>query len=316
MQDTVAPALQEVVMRFGGDCLLAEHYERAVGKDVARAFRNFDLLSTADIALVNLESPVTTRGTRIAKPFNFRTHPTFLEALTHGGIDIVNIANNHIYDYDSTGLYDTIAWLDSAGIRHVGAGRHRKEAHRPVVVDISGRRIGFLGYYGGRESPAATDHRPGVAARRIDRIRADMLSLQSRDSADYIVVNLHWGTEKADTPDAWQVRLAHEIVDAGANAVIGHHSHVLQGIEVYKSGVIAYSLGNLIFGGKNTSDYTTGIFEIALRASGPAYRLIPVRVSHWQASVMTGEAADNLLESIRRLSSVFPNSIFHKKEQK
>ncbi|MCZ6776397.1 MAG: CapA family protein, partial [Ignavibacteria bacterium] len=182
--------------------------------------------------------------------------------------------------------------------------RDKEEAHRPVLMQISGKRIGFLGYYEGGEAPAATTISPGVAKRDILLITSDMQALRSQDSVDYIVVNVHWGTEKADTPGVWQIEFAHDMIDAGADAVIGHHPHVLQGIEHYKSGVIVYSLGNLIFGGNSRSSYDTGIFEIQLGEAGVAYRFIPVRVSDWRARELQAESADSLRDYVDYLSSL------------
>ncbi|MBI4535053.1 MAG: CapA family protein [Ignavibacteriae bacterium] len=303
-----------IVMRFGGDCLLSEHYERACGEDVSLAFHNFDLFRTADIGMVNLECPVTTRGTKVEKPFNFRMHGRFLDVIKEAGIDIVNLANNHIYDYGKVGLFDTITHLDSVGILHVGAGRNKKEAHRPVVIDERGKRIAFLGYYGGGEAPRATETKAGVARRELKLIKADLSRLKRKDSVDYVVVNLHWGIEKATHPDQEQIKFARTLIDSGADAVIGHHPHVLQGIERYKHGVIAYSLGNLIFGGNSRSSYDTGIFEIRLGSDSTEYDLIPVRIKDWNASVLTGAAADSVVQNVRDLSRGFPKSIFKEKK--
>jgi poly-gamma-glutamate synthesis protein (capsule biosynthesis protein) len=302
--DSILPSegATPIILRFGGDCLLAEHYERAVGDEIDWAFTEFDLFQMADVAMVNLECPITTRGKKFDKPFNFRMDPKFVSAIKNAGIDIVNIANNHIFDYDNVGVFDTILYLDSLGIHHVGGGRNNDEAHRPVLVHVSGRRIGFLGYYEGGEAPAATATSPGVARRDIGLITRDVQALRSQDSVDYVVVNLHWGTEKADTPDTWQVEFAHKIIDAGADAVVGHHPHVLQGIERYKSGVIAYSLGNLIFGGNSRSSYDTGILEIVLRESRVDYRFIPVRVTDWKAHELKAESADSLRNYVDYLS--------------
>ena len=308
-------ASSEIILRFGGDCMLGGHYEQAVGDDLAFVFDGFDILRSADIAMVNLECPVTLHGKKVPKPFNFRMRPGFLQVLKDAGIDVVNIANNHIYDYGEVGLFDTIAYLDSVGIGHVGAGRNRTEAHRPYIANVWGKRLGFLGYYGGGESPVATQ-RAGVAKRDIELIQSDILALKEKDSADFVVVNIHWGTEKADTPETWQVQLAHQIIDAGANAVIGHHPHVLQGIEKYKSGVIVYSLGNLVFGGNHRSNYTTGLFEIRLKNHHPEYRFIPVIIENWKAMGLTGAAGDSVIQHVRELSGIFPESIFTNKERK
>jgi poly-gamma-glutamate synthesis protein (capsule biosynthesis protein) len=301
----------EVVMRFGGDVLLAAHYEEYVGNDINRAFKEFELFRTDDMSMVNLEVPVTTRGAQQRKPFTFRMKPRFLEAITSAGIDVVNIANNHIYDFGNKGLYDTIASLDSAKLAHVGAGRNHDEAHRPFIKVINGKKIGILGYYGGGEAPAATGKSCGVAARELNLIERDIRSLKEKDKVDYVVINLHWGTEKAKKPDAEQRAFAHDVIEAGADAIIGHHPHVLQGIELYRNKVIVYSLGNLVFGGNGRHSYDTGVFEIRLSDRGAAFQFIPVRIFHWKASVLTGSAGDSLLKKMRKLSSIFPQSIFN-----
>ena len=303
-----------VILRFAGDCLLADHYEDAVGEHGDSAFAGFDLLGTADLSVVNLECPVTVRGEKIKKPYNFRMNPAFLSALTGAGIDIVNIANNHIFDYGKQGLFDTISYLDSVGLWHVGAGRTEGEAETPVIVQAGKRRIGFQGYYGGGEAPPASGSNPGVVPRSLPVILSDINSFRKRDSVDYVVVVLHWGTEKATVPDNGQIQFAHALIDGGADAVIGHHPHVLQGIETYKTGVIVYSLGNFVFGGNSRDTYDTGLFEIALGKRSVSYRFIPIRLQGWKLMPLAGRDADAVRSSVARLSSIFPHRIFTTKE--
>ena len=264
--------------------------------------------------MVNFECPVTTRGRKIRKPYNFRMHPRFLSAFASAGIDVVNLANNHIYDYGKAGLFDTISYLDSVGIRHVGAGRNAGQAHRPVVIHARGRRIALLGYYGGGEAPKATRRSQGVADRRIEDIQSDVGRIRREKTADYIVVNLHWGVEKAEIPDSDQIEFAHEVIDAGVDLVVGHHPHVLQGIERYKSGVIVYSLGNLVFGGNSRDTYDTALFEVRLTSSSTDYRLIPIRVERWQARELFGSESESVVRHVRKLSGIFQESIFTNKE--
>ena len=299
-----------IVMRFAGDCLLGAHYERAAGNDPSMAFEGFDLFRTADIAVVNLENPITTRGTKIVKPFNFRMHPRFVPVLTRAGIGVVSIANNHVFDYGEQGLLDTFSYLDSAGIRYVGAGRTRADAHRPYFFNRNGRNIAVLAYYGGGEARVATERKSGVARRELGAIGADVRALRLADRTMYIVVILHWGTEKAEAPDAAQQSFARALIDAGVDAVIGHHPHVLQGIERYRKGVIAYSLGNFLFGGNGRHTYDTGVFEISLGKAGPEFRFIPVGVRNWHLRVLSGEDAERVTNKVRGLSSIFPTSMF------
>ena len=295
--------------------MLAGHYEEDVGDSVDRAFLGFDLLKTADIAMVNLECPVTTRGRLVSKPYNFRMHPRFLSALTLAGVDVVNLANNHIFDFGKVGLFDTISYLDSIGIQHVGAGRSASEARMPAIIRANGKQIALLGYYGGGEAPKATRWTAGVADRRVSQIHRDIERIRRENSADYVVVNLHWGAEKADTPDRDQIEFAHAVIDAGADIIIGHHPHVLQGIERYKSGVIVYSLGNFVFGGNSRDTYDTVLFEVRLvDKDNASYRLIPIRIERWQARELKGAESDSVLGQVERLSRVFPESIFMNKE--
>lgn len=303
-----------VVLLFGGDCLLAGHYEDAAGDSANLAFEGFDVLSSADVAMVNLECPITTRGTRIEKPYNFRMKPRYVKALTSAGIDIVNLANNHIYDYGDIGLFDTISYLDSVGILHVGAGRNKARAHAPVVRSVRGIRIAFLGYYGGGEAPKATSRRAGVADRDIEGIASDVAGARKESGADYVVVSLHWGTELADAPDPGQIQFAHNVIDAGANLVIGHHPHVLQGIERYKSGIIVYSLGNFLFGGNGRDSYDTALFEVRLQGGDTTYDVIPIRIEQWHVTKPAEAEGLKVVHRIEELSGIFPESIFSNKE--
>lgn len=306
--------VEDIVLRFGGDCLLAEHYEEAAGDSVSLAFGSFNVLKSADVAMVNLECPITMRGRPVTKPYNFRMQPRFLSALTSAGIDVVNIANNHIYDFGKIGLYDTISYLDSAGVDFVGAGRNAAQAHAPAIITVRGMHVAFLGYYGGGEAPCATKTRAGVAGRSIESIRSDIASVRHDYPGAYVVVNLHWGTEKAEIPDPEQIEFAHTVIEAGANLIIGHHPHVLQGIESYRSGVIVYSLGNFIFGGRNSETYDTALFEARWDNKGVNYRLIPIRIERWQARELQGEDSESVLAHVRQLSKIFPESIFDQKE--
>ncbi len=301
-----------VVMRFGGDCLLAENYTRATGDSVGIAFAGFDLFATADVAMVNLEGPVTTRGIVAEKPFTFRMGYRVPTVLKEAGVTIVNIANNHIFDYGAEGLYDTVEALDSAGVHHVGAGRTFDEAHHPALLERKGKTIAFLGYYGGSEAPAATSWLPGVAYRALHLIESDIHNAKRNMGANYVVVNFHWGVEKAQYPNDDQITFARAVIDMGADAIVGHHPHVLQGIERHKHGVIAYSLGNLIFGGKNRPTHDTTVLELRFGGEDIKCEVIPVRVDNWRLQQLSGPPADSLLSEVRTLSNIFPKSIFIK----
>jgi poly-gamma-glutamate synthesis protein (capsule biosynthesis protein) len=299
--------------------MFAGSYAADVGVDVHRAFSALPMLKEADLAVINLEGPLTSRGEKVPKPFNFRMPPATTRILTGAGIDVACIANNHVFDYGPDGLFDTISYLDSAGVAHVGAGRNEREAYTPALFTLAGRRVAVLAFYGGGEAPGAVGSKPGVARRDLNRIRRGIGSI--RDSVEYLVVVLHWGTEKATVPDPGQQAFAREIIDAGADAVIGHHPHVLQGIESYRNGVIVYSLGNFIFGGNSRSSYDTGLFEIRL-GGAPAdgvrprerrveYRFVPLRVDRWQAMSLSGAEAERVMRVMRDRSAPLRYNMFN-----
>lgn len=304
----------EVVLHFAGDFLPAGHYEAAAGDSPAVAFSNFPLFLHDDFTIVNQECPITDRGAKTPKPYNFRMRPDYVRVYPQAGIELVNLANNHVYDYGEEGLFDTISYLDSIGVMHIGAGRTVSEARKPIIVNLKGHRVGFLGFYGGGEAPVAGRATAGVAPRNLDVIHHDLERLRGRDSVDFAVVTLHWGTEKAEEPDSGQQLFAREIIDAGADLVVGHHPHVLQGIERYHNGVIAYSLGNFVFGGNSRNSYDTAILELTLSGRGAEYKLIPVGVRNWRLGILEGPEGEKVVKSVSDRSRIFSNSIFQQKE--
>jgi len=167
--------------------------------------------------------------------------------MRRAGIGLVALANNHIMDYGIEGLSSTLDALSRAGIQAVGAGMNRHEACSPLFVDVGGRRIAFLARssvivsaptYAGEEAPGVAFLDPEETISTIRSCRAQ---------ADLVILLIHWGLEEYSYPSPTQRQLARRFVDAGANAILGHHPHVLQGFESYKSAPIAYSLGNFVF---------------------------------------------------------------------
>lgn len=293
----------QVNLMFAGDVTLANSFAEVMGQDYDRAFAKMDEFRQADVAMVNLENPVTKAKTPLPnKKFNFKSDPDSVQVLTSGGVDIVTLANNHAMDYKTEGLVDTLETLDQAGIRRVGAGRDLKEARRPEIIEVKGQRIAYLGYYGGDFS-AAGESSAGVNAARNERIAEDIKAI--RQQVDWIVVNYHWGKELARYPTAGQIELAHFTIDQGADLVVGHHPHVLQGAEIYKGRAIAYSLGNFIFGGNSRSNYDTAVLKVALKDKQMKVEFLPVQVRKYQPKVVAGERGDRILNQIQKVSNIF-----------
>lgn len=310
------PEGNAVKIYFAGDVTFANHFEYYVGDRTGYPFQRLQWFSDADITMVNLESPFTLRGESVEKKFTFRAHPIYIKTLLDGGVDIVTIANNHLYDYSAAGLFDTINYLDSANIKHVGAGADINRARRPVIFNVNDIRMAFLGYYGlGKHSDSypATETDAGTAMRSLKYIRDDIQKI--RPYVDYIIINFHWGSEKQHYPGKAQVAFAHQVIDAGADLIIGHHPHVLQGIESYKNKIIAYSLGNFIFGGNSRKKEKTIVLEIKFDSQNKSdirANIIPLEVNYWQPLRLKGKMAQAVIDSVEKYSAVFPQSIFDK----
>jgi poly-gamma-glutamate capsule biosynthesis protein CapA/YwtB (metallophosphatase superfamily) len=257
--------------------------------------------------MVNLENAVTQSEDSVKKEFVFRMRPEYLSLLRKAKITIVNCANNHTADFGTEGILETIRLLDSARIRHVGIGRNLAEARKPVILTYNGIRIGFLGY-GGVSAFLASRTQPGTTPRSRRIILSDIAKLKPK--ADFVVINLHWGEELAEEPDSAQIVLAHAIIDAGADLIIGHHPHVLQGIEYYRGKMIAYSLGNFIFGGNSRSaNCTTAIVKARFIPDHIETQLIPIRVRSWRPEPADSASALRIHRLVEERSRIFTDTL-------
>jgi poly-gamma-glutamate capsule biosynthesis protein CapA/YwtB (metallophosphatase superfamily) len=238
-------------------------------------------LRAADIAFGNLESAVSQRGTPFPKQFNFRGTPAALTGLRrHTGIDVLNLANNHVGDYGHQATMDTVRGVERLGIKAVGAGHDLGRALAPQVIDRMGLRVAFVGF--SSIAPvefAAEDGRPGTAWATPESIASAVRAARRR--ADIVVATFHWGIEKQTLESADQRALADVAVRAGAQLVIGAHPHTLQPVRRRGAALIAFSLGNFVFGAQSSETSTTGILEVDLTAEG-------VTGARWRAGRISG----------------------------
>lgn len=271
-------AEEDIRLVFGGDVTLAAWYADVVPYvyDHEWPFARLQgLFRSADVVMVNCETAITRSERREPKRFNFRMDPDLVPIFPKGGISIVTLANNHVYDYGAEGLRDTLAYLDEAGVKHVGAGMTLAEARLPVFRDIKGKRLAFLGY--GNYSPA-TENGPGTAYRYPEHVASD-IRLAKESGADIVIVNFHWGLERATEPTERDRTLAYLAIDSGADVIVGHHPHVLQPVEIYRGKVIAYSLGNFVFGGNRRAGKDSALLEVIVAPSGDiVHRILPIRI--------------------------------------
>ncbi len=225
---------------FGGITLPVEVQNQ--GGDLSYFLKNVQpYFASDDLTIVNFEGTLTDRGTRQDKTFAFRGSPEYTGILTQGSVEAVTLANNHTSDYGQVSLEDTRKYLDAAGIVWF-------ENLNTRVIDVEGVKVGLVGLY------TLNGSAEGNLPKAMEQVK--------NDGAEVIVVQIHWGIEGDNYPQDSQISLAHNAVDLGADIVIGHHPHVLQGIERYKGRIIAYSLGNFCFGGnQNPRDKDTMIIR-------------------------------------------------------
>ncbi|WP_253945011.1 CapA family protein [Paenibacillus sp. NEAU-GSW1] len=295
-------------LSFVGDILLAD----SVGELMKRSGFDFPYkesllyLSEPDLTAGNLEYPVTNAGVPADdKQFVFKGTPEALPHLRDAGFDVVNLANNHTLDQGVDGLFDTMAHLDEAGIGHMGAGKDDTEAFTPLFKEANGIKVAYVGL--SRVVPEtswkADKNKPGVAE-TYDTTRAVAAIKKAKQQADLVVVMVHWGIERADTPEKYQRDFAREYIDAGADLIVGGHPHVLQGFEKYKGKWIAYSLGNFIFSvfpkGKSGE---TGVLDAVCTAKGDCeLQFHPMYADNAQPKPLEGDKAKALLERLTSIS--------------
>lgn len=262
------------------------------------------LLSGADVTVGNLECALTTGGRQQAKAYTFRGDPSAALGLATAGFDVLSLANNHSGDYGHEGLLDTMGALRVAGLRHIGAGRDLQEARQPLILEVRGLRVALLAYSGlGPASFYATQHSPGcapaVVAQMVDDVR------QARGRADLVVVTTHWGIEYTHQPSALQRSTAARLAEAGACLIVGHHPHVVQGVEYRADALVAYSLGNFVFYPMAASGTSQGVvLRCLLDVTGvKSAELIPYIIVNAQPTLARGEAAAAVLGTIRRVTA-------------
>ncbi len=260
---------------FGGDICFADNYvtmqhlrttQNGLNDCIDREW--FDIMQNADIATMNNEYAISDRGTPInGKMWTFRGSPQNTVYYNTLGIDLVSLANNHVFDYGKDAFFDTLDALDSYGIARAGAGRNANEAQTPFYYLVGGRKIAFVSATRAEKlilTPEATETAPGVF-RCYDTQRLLEVLTETKQNCDYVVLLIHWGKEEAHTLEDVQKNTSHAYIDAGADLIIGAHAHRLQGIEIYNGKAIFYNLGNFWF---DDYDIETGLVELKWHADG------------------------------------------------
>ncbi|MEA4826664.1 CapA family protein [Clostridium sp. JNZ J1-5] len=299
-------AYTEVLLNSVGDCTLGNddkfsyqgslpHTLKKNNNDYSYIFKNVNsIFSSDDITIANFEGTLTTYSQKAEKQFTFKAPPEYAKILTLGSIEGVNISNNHTRDYLEKGFQDTKLALKAENINYFGEGS-------TWIKDVKGTKFGFLGYkgyYSSKELQA--------------KIKKDIQNL--KDQNRIVIINFHWGEEGSYHPNSTQKSLAHFAIDNGADLIIGHHPHVLQGIEKYKNKIICYSLGNFAFGGnKNPSDKDTMIVQVKFKFKNNSLdsydlKVIPCTISSvnytndYKPTVAQGNKKTAILDKLNKIS--------------
>ena len=283
---TREPTGEPVTLAFGGDVHFEGAIESRLAADPATTLGPIaGVLRRADLAVVNLETAITERGTPAPKDFTFRAPPPALAALKEAGVDVASMANNHGLDFGVVGLRDSLAAAKAAKFPVVGVGRDADEAYRAHLVTVKGQRIAVIGATQVLDSNLAAawtagDGKPGMAsayeeARLLAAVRA------ARQSADTVVVDLHWGRELVNCPIDRQRALAPKLVAAGADVVVGSHAHILLGGGYLRGAYVHYGLGNFVFYSRGGLTAQSGV--LLLTTQGRA-----ITASRWVPAVISG----------------------------
>ncbi len=308
----------QFVMDFTGDFSLAEgvgttSYFHGVGGDLTRCMSQplLEELNGADLLVVNNEFTYTNRGTPLAgKDYLFRADPTLVSQLKVMGTDLVGLANNHVYDYGNEGITDTLDTIEGVGLPVIGAGKNIKEASQPMYYISNGRKIAIVAATQIERSTnytkEATEDSAGVL-KTLNSKKYVAAIKKAKKNADIVICFVHWGTEGTHHAGADQKKLATEFVEAGADAIVGGHSHCLQGIDVIQGVPVFYSLGNFYFSQEPEmpDDYDTAVGQLVIDEGGMIRaRVLPCHFSNGYLSlIQDGDKYNQILQDIGTYST-------------
>jgi len=296
-----------VVLAFGGDVHFEGVLKAKLAASPARVLAPIQpLLDDADLAVVNLETAVTSGGVPAVKKFVFSTPPSAFAALRGGGVDVASMANNHGMDFGESGLRESLTAARQYRFPLIGIGLDGKQAYRPFRRTISGQRIAVIGATQVLDEElisawTAAPNKPGLAsAKEVPRLLREVRA--ARRTSDTVVVFLHWGVELEQCPTADQRMLAKQLVSAGADVVVGGHAHRLQGTGRMGNALVGYGLGNFAWYGTSELSTQTGVLFVTVtgrRVNG--YRWAPARIVDGVPRASSGAERRRELASWRSL---------------
>lgn len=301
--DTTSTADTNII--FTGDVMLSpyvlKNYDKG-GIDSVVEPTLKDKLTSADILEINEEFPFGTGGKKEAdKQYNFRVDPKYVSVFTDMGVDVAGLANNHTLDYGKECLNSTFDTLNGANIPYTGAANSLDEAKKPAVIEKNGKTFAFIA--ASRVLPRTSwdvrNSQPAIFS-AYDTTEVINAIKDAKSQYDYVFVIIHWGIEKTTKLTNYQQKMGHSFIDAGADAVIGSHPHVLQGVEYYNGKPVFYSLGNFIF---NQTIKETAALNLTVSADGSlTYTMMPAKAVNGTTQLESEEETAKTLESLRKIS--------------
>ncbi|MCM1143510.1 MAG: CapA family protein [Lachnoclostridium sp.] len=301
-----------VTITFAGDILFDPNYAimatlQQRGGDISEGIEAdlIEEMKSADIMMLNNEFPYSDRGTPTEeKAFTFRAPTSYVSYLDDLGVDIVALANNHAYDYGEEAFLDTLQTLRDADVPYVGAGVDLEEASAPVYFIANNTKIAFLAAtqierLENPDTKGATETTPGVF-RCWDPAKLLETVAETKENCDFLIVYVHWGTENQEETDWAQDKQALQLVEAGADLIIGDHPHILQKIDIIDDVPVIYSLGNFWF---NSRTIDTGMVKVTLSEGKlQSFQFIPCLQSGCRTLLLEGEEKREALDKMQELS--------------
>lgn len=300
-----------------GDIMLGRYVATLIKDNFDEPFDEVkDIFAESDINFGNLECVLSDNNLPNIKGkdrnFCLKGPADMINVLNTIGFDVLSLANNHIYDYADKGLIDTIENLEKSNIKTIGAGENLEKARELKIIEVDNQKVGFLGYTdlayvnfsNKNEIPAASDIKSGVAPTKEEFILSDIEN--ARDKCDLLFISLHWSDEYTHIPKDSQIELAHKIIDAGADGILGHHAHNLQGVEVYKDKPIIYNMGNFIFDQNDNINKDSAIFNLTfIDSKFDKLEIIPCRIEGKKKTVIAkDEDYQKIVEHMKKFSEV------------
>lgn len=302
---------EKIVLSFTGDVSLADNWhvmkamdERKQGLSGILSEEVKNILVSSDITVVNNEFSISNRGeAMIGKQYTFKGNPDRLSLYQEMGVDLVTLANNHVYDYGKDAFEDTLLSLTEYNIPYVGAGYNIEEAKRPYYFIIGGYKIAFVNASRAEKyilTKEATEDSGGILKCYDTALFEEAISY-ARKTSDFVIALVHWGTEGTHVLEKVQEETGKLYIEKGADIVIGTHAHTLQGITFYQGKPIIYNLGNFLF---NAKTIDTAIFNITISKEGElSYQIIPCLQKNTYTSLLQGSSAQRVIDNLNKWST-------------